>query len=75
MTQGLHIHATGCTLNQKSFVVELMYYIRALIKYHFLTLKNRHKEDLATKTFLNLQCISMGTACVADESYGLVINS
>ena len=76
MSQGLHFHATGCTLNRKSFVVELMYFIRALIKNHFLTLKKRQKvQNRATTSFLNLQCISIGTSCVADESNGLVINS
>lgn len=76
MIQGLHFDATGSTLNRKSFVVELMYFIRALIKNHFSTFKKCQKvQDRATTIFLNLQFISMGTSCVADESCGLVINS
>ena len=76
MSQALDFHATGCTLNRKSFVVELMYFIRALIKNHFSTFKKCQKvQDRATTIFLNLQFISMGTSCVADESCGLVINS
>ena len=43
MNQGLHFHATGCTLNRKSFVGELMYRFRALIKNHFLILKKYQK--------------------------------
>ena len=52
MIHDLHFHATDCTLNRKSFVVELMYFIRALIKNHFSTLKKRQKvQNRATTSF------------------------